>query len=221
MVATATYTAVRFGGLEARQLRVEVDRLEQERRRLVEYAERLGASRRVAQVDVVRQRVNDRGQTVSTLLWQEIGRDGLLGRPLALEAVGELVYFEALVLKFQQHFVGEGDSERGVSLALFRRIFGDCQVPDDVAELDRGAQPLGSVEAGTRSSHAELWERFWDFVDDSSLAAEYGVRVAQCEAPAVPLRAGQIWELSLDASGGLNLRKIGEEKTGLSALGVP
>lgn len=220
VVATATFTAVRFGGLEARRLRTEVDRLEQERRRLVEYAQRLSASRRVAQVDVVRQRVNRRGETVSTLLWQEIGGDGRLGRPLAIEAVGELVYFESLVIKFEPHFVGEGDLRRGASLAMFRRIFGDCQKPDSVAELDRGACPPPAEPDGDDAPHAELWRRFWEMVEDPQLAAEYGVRVAQCEAPAVPLRAGQTWELTLDAAGGVNLRRIGGG-SGAALLKIP
>ena len=210
VIALATFTAVRFGGIEARRLRAEVDQLEQERQRLLDYARRLGTSRRVAQVNVVKQRVNDRGETVSTLLWQEIGRDGRLGTPLAVEAIGELVYFESLVIKFQAHFVGEGDPQRGTSLAMFRRIFGECQVPDSVPGLDRRARPpLGQAERDD-PLHAELWQRFWEMVDDPQLAEEYGVRVAQCEAPAVPLQAGQVWELTLDSAGGLNLRRIAD-----------
>jgi hypothetical protein len=218
LIATATFTAVRFGGLEARRLRSEVGRLEQERLRLVEYAGRLSVSRRVAQIDVVRQRVNAQGDTVSTLLWQEIGRDGRLGRPLALEAVGELVYFESLVIKFEPRFVGEADPQRGTSLAMFRRVFGDCQAPDSVPELDREAGP--SLD-GDRPFHAELWQRFWELVDDPQLAGEYGVRVAQCEAPAAPLRAGQVWELALDAAGGLNLRLIAGDGSGTAFSGFP
>lgn len=210
VVAVATFTAVRFGGIEARQLRAEVDQLEQERQQLLDYAQRLGASRRVAQVDVVRQRVNDRGQIVSTLLFQEIGPDGTLGKPLAVETIGALVYFESLVIKFEARFVGEADPQRGTSLAMFRRIFGECQTPDLVPELDRRARPLLGQMDGAGSLHAELWQRFWELVDNPQLAEQYGVRVAQCEAPAVPLHAGQVWELTLDAAGGLNLRRIGD-----------
>jgi hypothetical protein len=208
IIATATFTAVRFGGLESRRLREEVDRLEQERRQLIDYAERLSASRRVAQIDVVRQHIDERGKTVNTMLWQEIGRDGRLGRPLAVQAVGELVYFESLVIKFEPRFIGEGDEQRGTSLAMFRRIFGDCQAPESVPELDRSARPPLDESDADGSLHAELWNRFWEMVDDPHLAREFGVRVAQCEAPAVPLHAGQVWEIALDAAGGLNLRRL-------------
>jgi hypothetical protein len=208
VIAAATLTAVKFGSVEARRLRAEVDQLEQEKQRLQDYARRLSASRRVAQVDVVRQRVDREGQTVSTLLWQELGPDGTRGTPLAVEAVGDLVYFEALVVKFEPHLVGEGDPARGTSLALFRRIFGECQAPESVPDLDRTARPPIPDSHQPSPLHDQLWRRFWEMVDDPQVAATYGVRVAQCEAPAVPLRAGQIWELSLDAAGGLNLRRL-------------
>jgi hypothetical protein len=52
-----------------------------------------------------------------------------------------------------------------------------------------------------------------DLVEEPSLAAKYGIRVAQIEAPAVPIRQGQLWEVTLDAAGGLNLKLVrpGEE----------
>jgi hypothetical protein len=190
-------------------LQQEVNRLEQERQRLLDYAARLSASRRVAQVEVLRQRQDEDHHTVSTLVWQEIGPDGTLGRPVAVEAVGTLVYFEALVIKFAHQHVQEGDPERGTSLAMFRRIFGDQQAPESAPELDRAARPPINDPSQSASLQAELWARFWEMIDRPELAARYGVRIVQCEAPAVPLQAGQVWELTLDAAGGLNLKKIG------------
>ena len=209
LVAAAVFTAVKFGSHEIQQLQIKVDQLEQERQRLVDFAHRLSAERRVAQVDVLRQRMDQHGHTVSTLVWQEIGTDGTLGKPVAVEVVGELVYFEALVIKFAHNYVREGDPERGASLAMFRRIFGDQQVPESAPELDRTTRPPIGTSTESPSFQDELWARFWEMIDDPQLAARYGVRVAQCEAPAVPLRGGQIWEVALDAAGGLNLRMLG------------
>ena len=50
--------------------------------------------------------------------------------------------------------------------------------------------------------------RFWELVESRVLAAEYGIRVAQCEAPAVRMKTGQVWEVTLDAPGGLNLKMV-------------
>jgi len=207
IIAAAVFTAVRLGSYEVRRLAQQVRQLEQERERLMAYAQRLSAARRVAQVEVLRQGKNAAGQTVSTLLWQEIGPDGALGRPVAVEVLGSLAYFEAMVMKFEHQFVQEGDPQRGVSLALFRRIFGDQQTPESAPEIDRTARPPALAHQQSEFEN-ELWKKFWEMVDDPKFAARYGVRVAQCEAPAVPVRAGDVWEVSLDAAGGLNLRKI-------------
>lgn len=198
------FIVVQFGNWEVRRLRGEVEQLEKERTKLVEYVQRLGASRRVAQVEVLKQGPNEHGQFISTLQFQELGDGEMLGKPLTIEAAGKLVYFEALVLKFSTQHVAEGDPERGASLALFRRIFGDQQAPETARELDRTARPTTQPEP----NQDKYWSKFWEFVAQPTLAQQYGVRVAQIEAPAVPVKTGEVWEVALDAAGGLNLRKL-------------
>ncbi|TWT45618.1 hypothetical protein RAS1_20460 [Phycisphaerae bacterium RAS1] len=194
--------------IEQVRLRAQLAEVEEDRRRLIEFAERLSASRRVAQIDVLSQRRDDAGRLVSSLLWQELAADGTVGRPLTFETLGEQVYVEALVIKFEHHFVGQADPQRGRSLAMFRRVFGDQQMSAAVPEIDRGERPSVDLPLGADALHDRLWELFWRLVDDSALAKHYGVRVAQCEAPSVPMHAGDLWEVSLDAAGGLNLRKL-------------
>lgn len=199
---------VAYSTLSSSKLAKEVDQLRHEREELLDYARRLSASRRVAQVNVLDQSFDEFGRPLTHLLWQEVGPDGLLAIPVNVEAVGTLVYFEAFVIKFEYEHVGEGDPDRGTSLALFRRIFGDQQVPERAPMLDRAGRLPAEAAQGPRRVEQQLWDRFWDLVDDPKLAAKYGVRVAQCEAPAVPLRPGQTWQVTLDAPGGLNLRKV-------------
>lgn len=188
------------------QLAARVDQLESDKTRLEEYVQRLTATRRVAQVNVLDQYRDEMDRTVTRLLWQEIAADGLLAPPIEIEAIGRLVYFEALVIKFEHSFVEHADPQRGLSLALFRRVFGDQQAPESAKLLspplppDAGGSALGAADA-------QQWQRFWDMMDDPKQASHYGVRVAQCEAPAVPLSSGQIWEVTLDADGGLNLKR--------------
>ena len=215
LVGAAVFIAVKFGSFEVQrlqhevgQLEQEVSQLEQERERLLEYAQRLSASRRVAQVDVIRQRENSDGHTVSSLWWTEFGPDGLVGSGVAVEPIGTLVYFEALVIKFEHEYVKQADPQRGTSLAMFRRIFGDEQAPESVPELGRAARPPISDPNRSPAMQDELWAKFWEMIDNPALAARYGVRVVQCEAPAVRLQAGQTWEVTLDAAGGLNLKKV-------------
>lgn len=208
IVVVAVYTAVFLGNSHARRLAEQVQSLELQREQLVAYAERLSASRRVAQIDVVSQRRGADGRLTQNLLWQEIGPTGILSRPVALETIGELVYVEALVLKFQPRLVGAGDSERGASLCLFRRAFGEDQPPSSGAVLDRGDRPPLDDPRKPNPLYDELWARFWDLASDPELADSLGVRTAQIEAPAVPMKPGQVWEVTLDAAGGLNLRRL-------------
>ncbi len=189
------------------QLSAKVDALQQERTRLLKFVSRLSASRRVAQVTVLDQLRGEQGATITQLMWQEIGDDGLLGEPTRVDAVGEVVYFEAYVVKFDHQLVGDGDPDRGTSVAMFRRIFGDRQSPSSAKLLKPLNEPVITVADGPPAD-GPLWDRFWELVESPEVAKSYGVRVAQCEAPAVRVRTGQVWEVVLDAPGGINLRKL-------------
>lgn len=207
-------TAWWMSGSEARRLQAENDQLKAERDRLEDYAKRLAASRRVAQLTVTGQSRGDDGKTRTRLLWQEIGDADVRGAPHEIEVTGSQVYIEALVLKFDLRLVAEGDAARGTSLAMFRRAFGDEQASETGPDLDRARPPrlLEHPDAAAAATAAELWGKFWQLVDDPAQARRLGVRIAQCEAPSALMKPGQVWEVCLDAAGGLNLRKIAEER---------
>lgn len=227
---------------QVRELEAQVSRLERERELLRDYAKRLSVSRRVAQITVLDKFPDQYGDPVNRILWQEIGLDGRLGLPQEIEALGELVYFEAAVVKFEHDLVGAGDPDRGFSVAVFRRVFGELQsaaaapflqtlpihppseqnppvAPSRQQLVDWGSSGGGSPASGSDRlrlhqpdgdvSHGGIDGLFWQMMENPQLASQYGVRVAQCEAPAAILRKGQVWEITLDAAGGINLRIIG------------
>jgi hypothetical protein len=212
--ALVVWLVVQIGNFEARELRQRVANLQREKEELVLFAQRLSASRRVAQVSVQGQTPDAAGRPVTTLLWQEIGPNGVIAAPRKFEVLGTLVYFEAQVIKFAHQFVGEGDPNRSASVALFRRVFGNRQSPDSATPFDRTAPPRLEGTPEARATSAQLWDRFWELAENPALAEQYGVRVAQFEAPAAEVRTGQIWEITLDAAGGLNLRKMSERGAG-------
>ncbi len=199
-----------FRSWEVHRLTAQVEQLEQQREQLVEYIRRLKANRRVAQADVLQQYPDERGRTVSVIRWNEIGLDGTLSEPRTIEALGRQVYFEAAVVKFNHDAVGRGDPDKGASLAMFRRVFGEDQAATSVLEMDRSAA-APSVEHGRASAFEQrMWALFWRLMDEPALADRFGVRIAQFEAPAVVVRTGQIWEVTLDAAGGINLKLIAQ-----------
>lgn len=205
----AAVVATKWSDWELRRARAEIDQLKHERESLLSYAERLSQSRRLAQITVLDQKVTDAGATLTRIRWQEIADDRTLGEPLEVELSGEQVYVEAMVVKFEHQLVGSGDELRGASLALFRRVFGDLQTPESGMEIGRAAPPKTAASQAVRfEQEARLWDRFWNLVDDPHEARQYGVRIAQCEAPSVRVKAGQLWEVSVDAAGGVNLKRL-------------
>lgn len=205
--AWAVLDAARY--LETRRLQSEIRTLQKQKEELLAYARRLTASRRVAQMDVVRRTPDPAGTPVLDLIWRRIADDGTVGRSQALSVYGDLVYIEAAVIKFDFEIPEPGSLEQRTSLALFRRVFGDRQSPVTGVELDREAPLTGPTSGTAAVVEQNLWELFWQFIDDPLLASRYGIRVAQIEAPAVPMKPGELWEVRLDAAGGVNVRKIG------------
>ena len=211
VAAAAVFTTDHFNVFEVRRLKSQISQLQRQKAEMLLYAKRLSASRRVAQVNVVGQRRDPAGDPLTVLRWQQIGPSGALGPPEIIEVNGTQVYFEAMVIKFDYDLIGRAAPGKETTLAVFRRAFGERQAPWTGPSLDQTAPLEGAVAPAPDSLQAKLWKRFWELIDRPKLATEYGVRVAQCEAPSVPVRVGQVWEISLDAAGGLNIRKIGQQ----------
>jgi hypothetical protein len=137
--------------------------------------------------------------------------DPVLRRDFTL--AGEEFYVDALVVRFERPFVEVGDGLRGKSLLLFRRAFGDRDRPVDGVPLyrtDDAALPvtipeLFQVDAVPTAFEEGLWSRFWTLAADPAQAREAGVRVAQGEAPYTRAVEGQVYKLTLRASGGLEI----------------
>jgi len=210
VAAAAVVTTDRFNVFEVRRLKSQISDLERQKAEMLLYAQRLSASRRVAQVNVVEQHRDADGGFITVLRWQQIGQSGALGPPEIVEVKGGQVYFEAMVIKFEHDLIGQAAPGRETALAMFRRAFGDRQAPRTGQPLDQTAPLEGAVEPAPDSLQARLWKGFWALIEDSEMAAKYGVRVAQLEAPSAPVKVGQVWEVTLDATGGLNLRLIGQ-----------
>ena len=207
-IASDQISAIKIAQLETR-----IGDLEREMTELKLYAERITAERRVAQVNVMEQRPGDENGPVTVMRWQQIGTDGELGLPEIIEIRGTQAYFEALVIKFDYDLIGEKENGE-TNLALFKRTFGDYQAPITGYQLDQTAPTFSTATAQEYARHKNIWDRFWTLTTDSALAETLGVRVAQIEAPSVKVTPGQIWEIALDAAGGLNLKLLSSNGPG-------
>lgn len=195
----------RIADLDAQvaELRAQVQRLEAALRLLK-------VDHRLARLEVLDQRPADRPGGVQTdVAFQELSADGQpLGPARRYTLDGRVAYVDALVIKFADDYVEQGDALRGTSLCLFRRLFGEHQKPADGFPLDSAGQrplPYGADDADP-GFESRLWQRFWDYAHDPQAFEAAGVRALHGEAPYMELRPGRSYLVELRASGGLALR---------------
>jgi len=204
------------GDVAARDTRIaeldeQVARLREEVQRLQAALRLLKVDHRLARLTVLEQGpAPDRPGGVQTRVeFQELGSDDTpLGPARRFTLDGKVAYVDALVIKFEDSYVEQGDALRGTSLCLFRRLFGEFQFPSEGFPLDSaGQRPLPyAADDADPGFESRLWQRFWDYAHDPEAHAAAGVRALHGEAPFMELRPGRSYVLELRASGGLSLR---------------
>jgi hypothetical protein len=88
---------------------------------------------------------------------------------------------------------------------------------DGVAIDTPGAVPPAYAVSELGELQQRLWTHFWEIATNPKLARDMGVRVAQGEAVYKPVRKGQVYELVLDAVGGMSMIPIEDEKKAVRA----
>lgn len=175
------------------QLKLVVDRLTDERR----VAEMLVTGRKM---------VNGVPQT--TLLFVEYSRNGTTLPPKTFTILGDQVHLDAMVIKFDHDFVKKNDPLRGHSIALFTRVFGNLQTPDQGSMIDTpdkipdyylGTDPrVGAFET-------DLWNNFWKLASDKAYRQKMGVRVSDGEGKWWPCESDRLYTITIESAGGLNV----------------
>jgi hypothetical protein len=198
-----------------RELREENQQLAREKRELQQKIARLSGRQRLAEIHIIDQvRPGEfvNGEPVkkpmSTLEFIEIDREGNTLPAKRFVIHDDVIFFDALVIKFAHTKVAEADPLRGRSLALFRRVYGENQQPIEGFSVDpeKKIPDVYRVNPDPSELEKKLWSKFWDYATDPKLAEEEGVRIAQGEAVYVPVRKGDTWRLTLQNNGGLNLK---------------
>jgi hypothetical protein len=116
---------------------------------------------------------------------------------------GQEVYFDTLVIKFDDHFIEQGDPLKGQALMLFRRIFSSTMRAEDGFIIDPEGRPpeIYAERQAPSSFEKELWKRFWELANDENLAKEHGVRAIHGDAPYIRLEPDRVYEIWLRSTG--------------------
>ncbi len=191
-----------------RRLQEQVARLEKEKQQLETYLKLLRHTERRARLEVLSRTAGPGGATLNKLRFTEVNPEGVpVSLPRDIELAGEEVYVDALVIKFEDHFVERGDPLKGKALLLFRRLFTGSLKPDEGYVLDRDGEPpeVYAARAASGAFERELWKRFWEVARDEKLARKHGVRAIHGEAVSQKLSAGKVYHLLLRSTGELTL----------------
>jgi len=179
-------------------------KLEQEKQRLEAYLKILQRIDRRARIEVLRQEKDPQGSLQTTIRFTEIddaGKPIQVSREFILP--GQEVYFDTLVIKFDDHFIEQGDPVKGGALMVFRRIFSSTMRAEDGFVIDKeGQAPEVYAERQAASEfEKEIWKRFWDLANDEKLAKERGVRAIHGDAPYMRLEPDRVYEICLRSTG--------------------
>lgn len=180
----------------------------QEQRILNQVVERLSQDSRVAEVLVTKSEWDEVSQRYhTTIKFLEYDVDGNPLEPKYFTFSGNIIQFQALVIRFADRFVKAGDKLRGKSAYLFLKAFSlegektEAFEMTPVHTIPRGYKVPG-ISSGFEKA---LWEEFWDYALDPERREHAGIKNAQIEAPGSLFLPGTIYTLRIEHDGGLRI----------------
>jgi hypothetical protein len=197
--------------VEINTLHVKVDEQKQEITKLDTSLRLLKVDQRVARLTVMDQSTNADGELFSLIEFQDLDESGEpLDQPKQFKIKGDIVYIDTWVVKFEDKYVEAADIERGTSLVLFRRLFGEFQEPQQGFLLDQTGQRPTAYARGSALSEFEkrIWDDFWNVANDENKQYELGIRAAHGEAPSYKIEKGATYIIKKRASAGLDFDRV-------------
>ncbi len=162
--------------------------------------------RRLARIGVLDAGVDpDSGKKFSKIEFVELNELGdPVGQARQFSLDGEMVYVDYWVVKFEDKYVEQADLERGMSICMLSRVFGDLQKPKEGFTLDQPGQRPGNYARGSVMSDFEkkIWDDFWKIANDPQQAAELGIRALHGDAVSIKVEKGKTYRVTVRASGG-------------------
>jgi hypothetical protein len=165
----------------------------------------LTSEEQIGYAKVISQQIKD-GKLFTTIRFVETSRDDnlkkILERDYTIE--GDIVYFDALVVKFSDKMVMDGKQK---SLYLWRRVYGEKMAPEAGLSMEEaGVEPrrykdiLRMLPAKQRDV---FWSGIWELANDPDRLAEYGVRAIYGNVLYSKLREGFVYVFKITPGGQL------------------
>jgi len=176
-----------------------------ENKQLKQAISNLTEEEQIGYAKVISQR-NEDGRVLTTIRFVETARGDktkvILQKEYTIE--GDVVHFDAVVVKFDDKMVADGESR---ALYLWRRVYGEKMAPGDGFLIEEpGVEPKrysGLLEA-LPIKHRELfWSAIWDLANDPNKLHEHGIKAIYGSVMYQTLREGLIYVFKISPTGQL------------------
>ena len=161
--------------------------------------------KRVAEIVVLDQKMDESGTPVSKIRFLEYSASGTaLKPPKEITVSGAEVYFDAVIIMFEKEPVMQG---KAASIHLFRRIFTDTTKPEKGYRLwnsggDEIPEAYRSPEIPLEIQNV-AWGEIRRILTNETYRKEKGVRTIFGQAVSKKLHKGRIYTLRIQSNGGL------------------
>ena len=170
--------------------------------------ERLSADSRIAEVLVTKSEFDESAKKIKTTVkFLEFDAQGRALPPKYFTFEGNIIQFQALVVRFEDRFVQAGDRLRGKSAYLFMKAFALHEDKTEVFEIT----PVREIPAGYKVPHeksgfeSKFWEEFWNYALDPRARHREGIKNAQIEAPGSMFLPGTLYTIRIEHDGGIRI----------------
>lgn len=196
-------------GLQIIEKDRQIDELNQNIDKLETSLTLLKVDQRLARITVLDQGKDpNTGEEFSRVEFVELNDEGYpIDTPREFRIRGDVIYLDNWIVKFEDKYVEQADLDRGTSIVLFRRIFGEQQQPIEGFPLDEiGSRPKAYAHGGKMSDfEKKIWGDFWNIANNESAAKDLGIRAAHGQALSMKVQKGKSYKVQLRASDGLSI----------------
>lgn len=175
---------------------------------LKQVIERLEADSRVAEVLVTEVKFDEeKKQNFTTIKFLEYDSHGTPLKPRYYTFSGNIIQFQALVIRFDDIHVRKADELRGRSAFLFWKVFMlDGKNTQEYVITKENQIPDGYKVADLSDVYEQkLWKSFWEYALNPQKGREIGIKNAQIEAPGTMFVPGVLYTIMIEHDGGLRI----------------
>ena len=153
------------------------------------------------------------GTLTTRLLFVETDPQDITQRVLQreFEIEGDIVHFDALIIKFTAPMVMEG---REKAMYLWRRVYGEKTAPEDGAPIHTPhTEPPRYRAIGDKLSHRQreqFWNEIWDLANEPKKLESLGIQAIFGNVVYKRLRPGLIYIFKINAAGAIYPEMIPE-----------